>query len=117
MGRGPRPPGRCFRRVPPEPAGHNKACTPPLFTEGLPSQLPGDQSGPEGADDLRLGGDKQFEFQPVLQGLDDPVVFCDPAGEGNRLLETDAPHQAQDTIGDGIVQAADNDLLGLVIGD
>ena len=52
MGRGPRPPasfaeaqsvhrgygppGRCFRRVPPEPPGHNKAYTPPLFTEGLP---------------------------------------------------------------------------------
>ena len=46
-GRGPRPPAaqsvprgygppdRCFRRVPPEPPGHNKACTPPLFPEGL----------------------------------------------------------------------------------
>jgi len=33
--RGYGPPGRCFRRVPPEPPGHNKACTPPLFTEGL----------------------------------------------------------------------------------
>jgi len=34
--RGYGPPGRCFRRVPPEPPGHNKACTPPLFPEGLP---------------------------------------------------------------------------------
>ena len=34
--RGYGPPGRCFRRVPPKPPGHNKACTPPLFTEGLP---------------------------------------------------------------------------------
>ena len=33
--RGYGPPGRCFRRVPPEPPGHNKACTPPLFPEGL----------------------------------------------------------------------------------
>ena len=33
--RGYGPPGRCFRRVPPEPPGHSKACTPPLFTEGL----------------------------------------------------------------------------------
>ena len=33
--RGYGPPGRCFRRVPPEPPGQNKACTPPLFTEGL----------------------------------------------------------------------------------
>ena len=33
--RGYGPPGRCFRRVPPEPPGHNKACTPPPFPEGL----------------------------------------------------------------------------------
>ena len=28
-------PSRCFRRVPPEPPGHNKACTRPPVTEGL----------------------------------------------------------------------------------
>ena len=28
-------PGRCFRRVPPEPPGHNKTCSGPPVTEGL----------------------------------------------------------------------------------
>ena len=29
-------PGRCFRRAPPEPPGHNKVCTGAPVTEGLP---------------------------------------------------------------------------------
>ena len=84
--RGYGPPGRCFRRVPPEPPGHNKACTPPLFTEGLPLALHFRSLFLRGELGLGAGAAPRFAKAPagILLSFAKPKGFPQREAEGLR---------------------------------